>query len=121
MQNVKKTSQEILNDLENERSKFTNSNTDLMQKLVDELVANGEYPIKTPTMEKYGYSHLKMVQCWGSKWHIFEEPLECPHCKADLRSLNGPPFKREIGIYSRDQDRTIRYDCPDCHKTIELR
>ncbi len=56
--------------------------------------------------EMYGPDH--------DKWR---EPLECPHCKADLRDHKaGPPFKREIGQYSLERDMTVGYQCPDCGK-----
>ncbi len=49
--------------------------------------------------------------CWKS-------PVECPHCKCDLRDhKNGVPFKRTIGVYSREQDRTTHWKCPDCEGT----
>lgn len=52
--------------------------------------------------------------CKPEPWR---EPLACPHCKADLRDhVNGPPFKREIGQYDRDRDRTVAWVCPDCGK-----
>lgn len=44
--------------------------------------------------------------------------LECPECRADLRDhKNGVPGMRTIGIYSREQDRTVRWQCPDCSAT----
>jgi uncharacterized C2H2 Zn-finger protein len=50
----------------------------------------------------------------------------CPKCESlwhdqpipqEYRALYGDSrfFSRVIGIYSRDQDRTIAYQCPDCH------
>ena len=52
------------------------------------------------------------------------EPLVCPHCKVSLlgekipesmrKPYAGEYFKREIGVYDFDKDRTIKYRCPDC-------
>ncbi len=53
------------------------------------------------------------------------EPLNCPHCNAnllgdkipdeDIASFGGAThFKREIGIYDWEKDRTVSYKCPDC-------
>jgi hypothetical protein len=44
--------------------------------------------------------------------------ITCPHCEADLRDHhNGIPYKRSIGMYSREQDRTTHWKCPDCEGT----
>lgn len=51
----------------------------------------------------------------------------CPHCKADLvgdpipeniRHHYAKPYYwlRKIGIYSRELDRTVAWQCPDCLK-----
>ncbi|NCU19037.1 hypothetical protein [Caldibacillus pasinlerensis] len=53
----------------------------------------------------------------------------CPFCGADLQ---GPPIPKEIqhhygathgsrkiGIYSREEDRVIKWQCPDCGKEWE--
>jgi hypothetical protein len=108
--------EELLDALEEERGKFTKSNDQVMQAMVNELVARGVYPASTPSMTKYGYTHFKMMEGWGARWHLFREPLNCKHCGADLRSESGPPFKREIGIYNHD--RTEAFVCPDCKKPI---
>lgn len=48
----------------------------------------------------------------------WKNPIWCPHCKADLRDhKNGVPFKRSIAVYSREQDRTAHWKCPDCEGT----
>lgn len=55
-------------------------------------------------------------------------PPECPSCHADLiggeipeniRDSYGPPylFYRTIGIYCRDRDMTVEWQCPDCNHT----
>lgn len=74
---------------------------------------------------------------------------ECPHCKANLdgddifecflqlghsREIaaekasfygwtpeNKQKYGREISIYDRDEDRTVRYMCPDCTKEWSAR
>ena len=48
----------------------------------------------------------------------------CPLCQADLTGEPIPKdkqemyghthFSRRIGIYNLDEDRTVRYKCPDC-------
>lgn len=53
-----------------------------------------------------------------------DEPLNCPHCKVSLlgdsipedikEHYSGAYWKREIGIYCWDRDRTVSYKCPDC-------
>lgn len=54
----------------------------------------------------------------------------CPECGAswvssiipeEIREYYTPPyfFSRLIGIYSREQDRTIEYVCPDCDARFE--
>jgi len=51
----------------------------------------------------------------------------CPHCGVSLigktipkklRKYYSPPYhyKREIGIYDRDKDMTVAFECPDCKK-----
>lgn len=52
------------------------------------------------------------------------EPLTCPHCHTNLvgdeipeddkRFFGTSHFKREIGIYDVNLDRTVEYECPDC-------
>ncbi len=53
------------------------------------------------------------------------EPLNCPHCGVSLLGNPIPEadrehygaathWKREIGIYDMDLDRTVKYRCPDC-------
>jgi len=108
---------ETLAALKAEREKFTRSDTSLMQRLVDRLVAGGVYPPPTPAMLKHNYSHLSMVQSWGEDWYLWRGTLNCPKCKSDWRALDlGPPFKREIG---RSQgDMTVSLSCPDCNHVI---
>ncbi|HWP33582.1 MAG TPA: hypothetical protein VNL97_07520 [Solirubrobacterales bacterium] len=49
----------------------------------------------------------------------------CPNCKADLQGAPIPEadqeayggnthFHRAIGLYSRELDRTVAWQCPDC-------
>lgn len=53
----------------------------------------------------------------------------CPHCKVSLigepipeadREVFGSAthFRREIGIYSLEEDRCVHNQCPDCGKVI---
>jgi predicted RNA-binding Zn-ribbon protein involved in translation (DUF1610 family) len=104
---------ETLEALEAERIKFTKANTNFMQKLIDRLVEEKVYPTSTPMMAKHGYTHLTMVECWDSNWHVWQGTLNCPKCGSDWRNLSaGPPFKREIG--QSNGDMTLAYSCPDC-------
>lgn len=107
-------SEELLKELKEEQRKYP-SNKERMQEICDLLVSMGVYP----EISKMGRPALKMVEFWGAYWHIYDEPLFCRHCKADLRNHEtGPPGKREIGIYDRGLDRTVEYQCPDCKKAI---
>lgn len=68
-----------------------------------------------------------MVDNMTKKKYDPNAPLNCPHCDV---SLLGEPipvkdlhhygrsthFKREIGIYDWDKDRTVAYRWPDCQK-----
>lgn len=110
----------LLMELDKERSKFTKWDENKMQEMIDVLVKEKIYPSKpTPAMKQHGYTILDMVKSWGVNWCIFDGMDECPNCGADLRDeKNGPPFKREIGIYSMEEDRTVDKICPDCHKSI---
>lgn len=58
------------------------------------------------------------------------EQMACPNCNADWRGKpipkehrhmfgNATHFKREIGIYDRDKDRTVALQCPDCKATFD--
>lgn len=46
----------------------------------------------------------------GSLWHDKRIPEESRHHYGDARF-----FSRVIGIYNRDRDRTVAYQCPDCN------
>jgi hypothetical protein len=105
------TTEEILEELSCERSKFTKSNEDKMRELVNLLIERGVYPAKSGI----GYDAFKMMNSWGVDWYIYRGIQNCPACDTDLCDReNGPPFKREIGIYDRNKDRTVSWKCPDC-------
>ncbi len=107
----------LLKILDDERRKFTEDNEKKISLLVAALIDKGVYPAKT--VPGNGNTVRAMVSGWGPYWHKWEEPLNCPHCKVDLRDLKtGPPFKREIGIYDRARDRTDHFVCPDCEGVI---
>jgi siderophore synthetase component len=111
---------ETLDALEAERVKFTKANKSLMQKLIDRLVEEKVYPDATPTMAKHGYTHLTMVECYGSDWHLWRGTLNCPKCSSDWRDLSaGPPFKREVG--RSHGDVTVAWTCPDCGHVVPRR
>lgn len=106
------TDEELLGLLDDERQKFTRSNEELMRTLTDELIARKVYPTHWPGPDAH-----ERVRGWGARWHLYREPLHCPHCNADLRDQTwGPPGKREIGHSSRVLDRTTHFSCPDCGK-----
>ena len=96
-----------------ERGKFTQSNPNFLKFMVNYLIELKVYP--TEWNGKPINVHER-VSGWGANWHEWSGILNCPHCNADLRNPNGPPFKREIGIYDRMTDRTVAYRCPDCSK-----
>jgi hypothetical protein len=107
----------LLEALDEERGKFTRSDRDLMQCYIDELVLRGAYPKTTPFIEA-GNTHLTLVEGWGVYWNLFNGLLECPHCKTDLRSPSGPPFKREVYVKDLRGDTPFYLECPDCSKKI---
>lgn len=64
-------------------------------------------------------SVFQMVRGYGARWFNWRGPFECRHCNVDLRDqINGPPFKREIGMYDDARDRTSHFVCPDCKQTL---
>ena len=112
-------SQTLLESLKKAREAFPEDKEE-MTRLVNLLVANGTYPAPTPYMVRQGVSHLRMVESWGVDWHIWREPLACPHCGADLRDHdNGPPFLRVMGIEIPGKyDGILYWQCPDCHQNF---
>lgn len=43
-------------------------------------------------------------------------PGECPKCKADLKyEIYGSVFSKVIGWYDYKVDRTVEWECPECH------
>lgn len=107
----------FLKHLKAEREKFTESDEKLMRVMVDRLVEAGIYPPLSAelTGPRCNLTPLKMVEGWGADWHIYRSPLNCPHCNADLRDPQGPPFKLEIGIEIRGlYDGVAYYQCPEC-------
>jgi len=101
----------LLELVRQEREKFTQRDDKLLRLLIDVLIEREVYPAQSKT----GNSIYSMVNGWGAYWHIWNSPLNCPNCDADLRDHeHGPPGKREIGIYDRMLDRTVSFMCPDC-------
>lgn len=110
----------LLKKLNEERGKFFSRDEKVMQGLIDDLVTEGVYPSEpTPCMLAYKYSILDMVSSWGVNWYMYEEPLECPYCKANLKDeKNGPPFKREISMVDFFLDGIVDCICPDCYRSL---
>lgn len=105
--------EELLNELDAEREKFTKYDRDLIRSMVDELVVRGVYP--TETLPGNPNTVYQMVDGWGANWNTWTGPLKCPSCNADLRDpITGPPFLRVIGIYDHSRDGTKAWQCPDC-------
>lgn len=109
--------EQLLKELDTERSRRF-SDEAKMKAMIGELITRGVYPKETvpgnPTKDIY-----RMVSGYGVYWFQWREPLNCWHCKADLRNLeSGPPFKREIGRYDDRLDRTVYTTCPDCGGTM---
>jgi uncharacterized protein with PIN domain len=89
------------------------NDTRALTRLAEELTELGVYPV-TPYMLKNKTSATDMIKFYGVRWHEYSH-ARCPSCFADLRDLEmGPPFGRAIGVYSREQDRTVAWQCPDC-------
>jgi transposase-like protein len=108
---------ELLDELNEIRLKFGGKTPDdesRMRAIVDLLVDGGIYKA-TAVSDKTSFT--QMVENYGARWHEFSGVVKCPHCGSDLCDHeNGPPFKREIGIYQ--WDRTAFYKCPDCLKNF---
>jgi len=101
----------LLRRLQIERDKFTQSDQNKMQDIIDILLEQGIY--HTPK----SFTVLSMVENYGVYWNQYEEPHFCPHCSVDLRG-NEPPFKRELNRYSIELDRVTEVVCPDCREVI---
>lgn len=115
--------EQLLDKLDHERlppwkpgQPYKEPDDQLIRALVDELIARKVYPAET--VEGNPNSVYSMVSGYGARWFIWRGPLECNHCKADLRAPEGPPFKREIGMYDQGLDRTTHFVCPDCKKRL---
>jgi hypothetical protein len=67
-------------DLRKERSKIGPTDAALMQALCDELIERGVYPV----VSQSGAPAREMVENYGVDWHIYNLPLSCPICQADL-------------------------------------
>jgi hypothetical protein len=107
--------EQLLAELKDEREKYTKADDAKMKRLCDRLVELGHYPAKT-LMDR---DPLSMVESYGVDWNVWQEPLTCQHCNADMRDhVHGPPFKREIGQYDIGEDRTVALQCPDCKQNI---
>lgn len=101
----------LLDMLDTERHKFTQSDKVVMDDMIHELLRRGVYPALPVGNPNTVY---QMVGGWGARWHCWSGPLTCPHCGTDLRNhTTGAPFKREVGLYAND--RTYAYRCPDCN------
>jgi predicted RNA-binding Zn-ribbon protein involved in translation (DUF1610 family) len=106
----------LLDALDHERKKYP-ANETVMREMVVTLIARGVYP--SETVEANPNDVWTMVSGWGARWHEWRPSFTCPHCKADLRDHRlGPPFKREIGRYSRGRDETTGFTCPDCKENL---
>lgn len=104
---------ELLDYLDAERRKFDEADDNLKLQMVKELIKRGVYPAETVPGNPNTVS--TMVNGYGAKWHEWRPPFACPHCGADLRDHEtGPPYKREIGMYSDELDCTTGFICPDC-------
>lgn len=111
------SSDDMLKELDNLRQEFDLDNEPRMRVIVASLVERGVYketPYTKQCNNAFNDNMLSMVLSYGAYWHEYREPLNCPICNADLRSEHGPPFKREVGVYSMETDHTTHYACPDC-------
>lgn len=107
--------EQLLSECDRERQKFTRRDDQIFFAMIDELIRREVYPKET--LPGNPNTVRQMVEGWGAFWVWWSGRTTCPHCQTDLRDLKtGPPFKREIGIYSQEQDQTISYCCPDCGK-----
>lgn len=105
------TDEQVLDALDEERRRFDRADKGLMQHYIDALVERGVYPRETVSGNPN--SVRAMVEGYGARWHLWREPLACPHCGADLRNhVTGPPYKREI---VHERERWVK-ECPDCKK-----
>jgi hypothetical protein len=108
----------LLEKLNEERLPRSRPRNDLLcHAMIKELITRKVYP--EATVDHNPNTVFAMVEGYGARWHVWKEPLCCPHCGADLRDHRvGPPFKREIGHTDRGLDRTTHFTCPDCKGTL---
>lgn len=98
-----------------ERRNLRGKDTSRMRELCDFLVEAGHYPKESVR----GVPAFDMMNNYGVCWNEYDEPHSCRHCGADLCDrVNGPPFKREIGMINRGEDGPHRYACPQCDGTV---
>lgn len=109
---------QLIEALDDERLPRKRERNDILfRALIKELIIRGVYPKET--VDHNPNNVVGMVEGWGARWHEWKAPLECPHCKVDLRDLKvGPPFKREIGHTDQRLDCTTHFTCPDCERRI---
>jgi hypothetical protein len=106
--------------LKNEREKFVESSEEKMIEIIRPLDELGVYDVASQYIERHiqdGLDRtdaiLNMVKNYGVSWYKYANPLCCPHCATDLRDhVNGPPFKFEIIMSSRDEASYLQ--CPFC-------
>ena len=114
MESIQMSDSDLLEMLQSERSKFTQSDPIAIKGMIDELIRREVYPKET--VEGNPNTVYQMVSGWGAYWHIWKGTLECPLCKTDLRNHeSGPPGVRTIGVVENDMIACWR--CPDCNGT----
>ena len=77
------------------------------------------YPVSTPYMERTKKTVSDMVREFGVDWCEYPTPTMCPNCCEDLRSEDGPPFKKEIAIVNYELGIIVDFVCPTCYFSTE--
>ena len=90
-----------------------------IQEIAEKLVKLDYYPESTTYMKKNNKSLYDMIAEFGINWCEYSNPKTCPNCCEDLRSEDGPPFKKEIAIIDYEMDMIVDEVCPSCKHSIK--
>ena len=105
----------LLVDLSDAISK---SNKIDIEEIIKKLVNIEYYPSSTPYTEKHNKTISDMVLEFGIDWCEYSSPTMCPNCCEDLKSKDGPPFKKEIAIINYESEIVVDVVCPACKCSI---
>ena len=111
----------LLESLKNSAINYVITNTGKceIQEIAEKLVKLDYYPESTPYMKKHNKTLADMVFEFGINWIEYSMPKICPNCCEDLRSEDGPPFKKEIAIIDYEMNMIVDEVCPSCKHSIK--